>query len=88
METEQLTVYEALRQIRPRWLRPGGVRTRMSGQTDNVSVYLGTQRMDGVAFLMTLDPRAVKEIRLYSSSDATTLLGTNNMGGALVITLR
>ena len=44
--------------------------------------------MGTVDFLRTLDTRNIAEIRIYSASDATTLFGTGNMGGAIAITRR
>ncbi len=88
VETEQPTVYEALRQLRPRWLRPRGRGLRMSGAVDVVSVYMGNQRMGSVDFLRSLPPRAVGELRLYTAAEATTIFGTGNMGGAIAITRR
>ncbi len=86
--TEQPTVYEALRQLRPRWLRSRAGSSRTSGERNEVMVYVGGQRMGTVDFLRTLDPRNVAEIRVYSASDATTIFGTGNMGGAIAITRR
>ena len=60
----------------------------MSGQRDEVSVYLGNQHMGGVEFLRTLDPRTVLELRFYTAAEATTIFGTGNMGGAIAITRR
>ena len=85
-ETQQENVYEALRQLRPRWLRArgGGGATR----TVTVSVYMGAQRMGNVDFLRSLDAQGIREIRFYTSSEATTRFGTDNVGGAIVITRR
>ncbi len=83
-ETQQANVYDALRQLRPRWLRAraGGGATR----TLRVTVYMGSQRMGGVEFLRTLDAQEVRELRYYTGSEATTMFGTDNAGGAIVIT--
>ena len=88
METEATTVYEALRQLRPRWLRPRAGSSRASGERNEVNVYVGGTLMGTVDFLRTLDPHTVTEVRVYSATDATTLFGTGNMGGAIAITRR
>ncbi len=54
LETQQTTVFEALRQLRPRWLRTRG-RVRQEGNV-TVNVYMGGQRMGPVEFLTTIDP--------------------------------
>ena len=83
-ETQQESVYDALRQLRPRWLRSrgGGGATR----TLTVTVYMGSQRMGSVEFLRTLDAQEIGELRYYTGSEATTRFGTDNAGGAIVIT--
>ena len=85
--TDRGSVYDALRQLRPRWLTARGVGTRGAGNL-TVSVYMGRQRMGDVEFLRTLDPQSVGEIRFYSSSEATTIFGTAGAGGVIVITRR
>lgn len=84
--TEAATVFDALRQLRRLWLA-GRRRTSRSG-TSSVSVYVGSQRMGDADFLQTLEPRAVREIRYYTPSEATTIYGTEAGGGAIVVTLR
>ena len=87
LETQQSTVFDALRQLRPQWLRARGVRTA-DGERLPVSVYIGGQRMGTVNFLNSLDPQAVSEIRFYTASEATTTFGTGNLGGVIAITRR
>ncbi len=84
LETQQTTVFEALRQVRPRWLRTRG---RVEGNV-TVNVYMGGQKMGPVEFLTTLDPQSVSEIRFYTAAEATTLFGTGNMAGVISITRR
>lgn len=86
VETQRMNVYEAVRQLRPRWLTTRGG-ARAQGQL-TVSVYIGRQRMGGVDFLETLDPQDVGQIRFYTGSEATTIFGTNAAGGVLEITRR
>ncbi len=85
-DTHQTTVFDALRRLRPQWLRARGA-ARVSGNL-TVSVFMGRQRMGNVDFLRTLDPQAVRELRLYTASDATTMFGIDNEGGVIAITLR
>ena len=85
-ETQQTTVFDALRRLRPQWLRARGA-ARVSGNL-TVSVFMGRQRMGNVDFLRTLDPQAVRELRFYTASEATTMFGIDNEGGVIAITLR
>ncbi len=85
-ETQQSTVYDALQQLRPQWLRArGGARTR---GTIWVTVFIGGQRMGDVGFLRSLAPNTVSEIRFYTASEATMTFGSDNAGGVIAITQR
>ena len=86
MATQQATVFDALRQLRPRWLSSrGGARV---GRNLSVTVYMGRQRMGTVDFLRTLDPQAVRDVRFYTGSEATTIFGTDAAGGVIEISRR
>ena len=85
VETQHTNLYEALSQLRPWWLRPRGVRN-LDGNI-GVNVYIENQRVT-VDFWRALDPKTVREVRRYTSSEATTIFGTSHMGGAIVITQR
>jgi hypothetical protein len=88
-----VSLYEALRQIRPTFLRPrNAVGVRPSGTSavnteTQVQVYIGTMRMEGVDHLKDIMARNVKEVRLLEPQQANSRYGGNNSGGALVITL-
>jgi hypothetical protein len=86
MATEHGNVYDALLQLRRRWLAGRSITTR-SGTT-RVQVLVGSQPMGGVDALRSLDPQSVKEVRFYTGRDATTLFGMDMGGGAIVVTLR
>ncbi len=85
VETEQPTLLQALQQLRPWWLRPRGVRNL--GGDVGVSIYIGNQPIT-VDILRGLNPKTVREVRRYTSSEATTIFGTGHMGGVIVITQR
>jgi hypothetical protein len=84
--TEHANVYDALRELRRRWLI-GRTVTTTAGPT-RVAVFVGSQRMGGVDFLRNLDLQAVREVRFYSGLEATTLFGTDAGGGVIQVTLR
>ncbi len=86
VETRQSTVFEALRQLRPRWLRSRGAGP--AGERYEVNIYVGNQLMGTLDFLRTIKPEAVRELRRYTASEATTTFGTGNMGGVIAITRR
>jgi hypothetical protein len=57
------------------------------GYTAVVAVYFDRQLMGSVGVLRSLNPIDVQEVRFYTASEATTRFGTNNEGGAIVLTL-
>ena len=82
---QQLTAYDAIQQLRPRWLQArGAMNIRDSGQVyPRVSV-------DGVSRgemdqLRTISVHMIKEIRFLSAADATTRFGTGYAGGVIEI---
>lgn len=79
-EVLDLNAYEAVRRLRPAWLR--------SRTTDGPSVYVDGMRGGGMDDLRTLDTADIQEIRFLSASDATTRFGTNNVDGAILVTTR
>ena len=65
---------------RPFWLR--GV----AGY--DPSVYINSIEMGGIESLDNVSIQAIQEMKYLSPSEATTMYGTNNMGGAIEIRSR
>jgi hypothetical protein len=76
------TAYEAIRRLRPFWLRPGYV-----GGNAPV-VYLDNIRQSDEQILHRLGAHEVVEVRYMNSSDATTRYGTGHDGGAILVFTR
>jgi hypothetical protein len=79
-EVEELDAYDAVRQLRPAWLR---VRTG----TEPPGVYLNNTRFgsDPTA-LRNLRPSGIERMEYFNATDATTRFGLGNTGGAIVVT--
>lgn len=75
-----LDAYQAVSRLRSPWLRGRG------GQ--EVSVYVNGVRRAGTEDLRMLDTADVEEIRFLSATEATTRFGTDNVGGAILVTTR
>jgi hypothetical protein len=80
------TALDAVRALRPRFLR-----TRPSGSVQNqdpvpIAVYVNGTRRGGIEALDQILARAVIEIRWLSGNDATTRFGTNHESGAILVT--
>ncbi len=86
LRTQETAVYDAVRRLRPLWLRPRG-RGRI-GYDPVVNVYLDGAPIGDATVLQTVLCNDVGEVRFYSASEATMRFGTNNEGGAIVLTRR
>ena len=87
--------YDLIQRLRPNFLRtrgavhgaaaPGG----SSGfEAVDVSVYLDDTRVGGSEQLRQMGTSDIREIRYYSSSEATTKWGTGNTAGAIQVITR
>ncbi len=80
-EVQQLSVYQAIQRLRPRWLR------QRSNRLPNVYID-GSRRTGGLDDLRSMRTSEVQEMQYLSGSDATTRFGTGNDGGAILVTTR
>ena len=82
-----VSLYDALSQIRPAFLRPRTV----AGATvaaPQLQVYVGElQMMEGVTHLREIMAKNVKEVRFLEPQQANARYGGNNSGGALLVTM-
>ena len=76
-------MYDAIRMLRPRWLRPRGA--LKYSRPIFVTVYLDGQPMGQVSFLENLAPDAVRDARFYNAAEATFRFGSANEGGVLAV---
>jgi hypothetical protein len=75
---DQLSAYQAIQRLRPRWLR-----TRLGRAP--VPIIDGAPRRD-LRDLQTIRATEVEEMRFMSAADATTRYGTGYDGGAILVT--
>jgi hypothetical protein len=80
-EVQQLSVYQTIQRLRPRWLR------QRSNKLPNVYID-GSRRTGGLDDLRSMRTSEVQEMQYLSGSDATTRFGTGNDGGAILVTTR
>lgn len=78
---QQLDGYDAVRRLRPMWLRARG------GAAPQVIVD-GNRAAGGLEALRSMRASEIQEMRYLSSSDATTRFGTGFDGGAILVTTR
>ena len=92
--TEQLersghvNLYDALRTIRPNFLRTRAPAQGATGEAP-IKVYVGGMQMiDGMDHLRQLTTRAVQEVEFLEPHQANARFGGNNAGGALLIIMK
>ena len=73
------TAKDAIEIARPIWLRRKGI---------DPSIYMNGILMGGLDPLDNISINSVKEMRFLPSAEATTMYGTNNMGGVIEIKSR
>ena len=73
------TAKDAIEISRPIWLRRKGI---------DPSIYMNGMLMGGLDQLDNISINSVKEMRFLPSAEATTMYGTNNMGGVIEIKSR
>ena len=84
-----LTLYDAIRRLRPNFLKPRGLAAYGAPETTVLTLYVDGQRMDSVDDLRRISCNEVAEVRFYEPQIANTkFAGHNNAGGAIAVTLK
>lgn len=83
--TAAVTAYDAVRQLRPQWLRRRGRSSIQNATAEVLVVYLDGARFGGPDALRSVAAGSVLEIRHLDARDATTRFGTGHAGGALLV---
>jgi len=83
--TSAVTAYDAVRQLRPEWLRRRGRSSIQNATAEVLVVYLDGARFGGPETLRSVAVGSVLEIRHLHASDATTRFGTGHAGGAMLV---
>lgn len=86
--TSAVTAYDAVRQLRPEWLRRRGRSSIQNANAEVLVIYLDGTRLGNVRTLSTVTAASILEIRHLDATDATTRFGTGHAGGALLIRSR
>ena len=81
------TVHDAIRRLRPRWLRTRG-RTSTRDAEPGMPVFIDNVRSGSTDRLESLPIDQVEQLRYLSPSDATTRWGTNMSLGAIEVIMR
>lgn len=83
-----MDAYEAVRQLRPEFLRARGSFSIRSAEGQYPVVYVGGVRYGELNQLRTIRANEVHSIRFIGAADATTRWGTGHAGGVIEVILR
>ena len=84
MDTHAVDAYEAIRILRPSWLRPRGQTSVLARST--VMVYIDNVQVGGPDVLRGVPLTTVTTMEYVDPSSATQRWGTNHVHGAIVVT--
>lgn len=82
--TGQGNVYDAIRVLRPNWLRRPHASPATSGDAEIV-VYVDGQRSGGLAVLRGMNAGAPRVVRYYSPSEAQGRFGGGSLDGVIEV---
>lgn len=83
---DNLTAYEAIRRLKPTWLRYRGQSVLTGPDRESFRVYLDNNLFGRADALSQLRVRDIAEIRFLSAREATLRFGTDHTMGAILIT--
>ena len=83
--THSLTAHDAVRLLRPTFLRTRGQTSIMRQTTDEPVVYLDDRRMGGLAALRDIPVQLIFQFRYLSSSEAQLKWGSGHPGGVVQV---
>ena len=86
VDTSELTLFDSIQRLRPRWLRSRG--TSSARGTAPVVVYLDNVRIGDIGHLHDIPVESVETVSFVSASDATTRWGIGVSGGVILVTSR
>lgn len=78
---------EAVRQLRPTWLRTHGSQSFGEGDPPVPMVYVSRQQYGTADSLRDFRVEHVRELRYLSPTEATTVYGTGHRGGVIEVVL-
>ncbi len=80
--------YDAVQQLRPRWLTSRGASSLQQSGGDMPIVYVGDRRHGPIETLRGFDTDGITSLRFINAANATTRYGGGHTGGVIQITLR
>jgi hypothetical protein len=84
-ETNVGNLYDALRRLRPQWLRPRGSASIVSPESTEPVVYVSGIRRGEPRTLQNVNVDQVSSVQFIDARDATTRFGTGHGGGVILV---
>ncbi len=85
LATHASSLFDAIQQAHPEFLRNRGFSSISSAAVDIPRVFVDNLEMGDIQVLKTINPNDVLEVRRYSAEEATTRWGTGYVGGAIEV---
>jgi hypothetical protein len=86
-ETRAANLWDALRQLRPQWLRARASSSLISGQGGEPVVYVHNVLHGPLRTLQQMNIDQVRRVEFIDGRDATTRFGTGHGGGVIMVDL-
>ena len=83
--THASTLYDAIQQAHPEFLRTRGFSSISNARADVPRVFVDNMDLGDVQILKSIYPNDVAEVRRFSAEEATTRWGTGYVGGAIAV---
>ncbi len=83
---DQLSVYEAVRRLKPNWFRYRGQSVLVSPEREGLRVYLDGSFFGDAESVQAIMVQNIQEIRFLDARQATLRFGTGHTVGALLLT--
>ncbi len=87
-EIDYLNGLEALRRLRPNWLRVRGQSTFSRQASAGIRLYVDGRRRDDISELGRIPTTHILEMRFLNGREATTRYGTDHGDGAILVELK
>jgi len=82
------SVYDALQQLRPTFLRSRDIQTTSHQDITPVAVFVDGGRTEGIDVLRSIRASNVKELRFYEPAEANAKFGTGHNGGLIEVVMQ
>jgi GDP-D-mannose dehydratase len=82
------TAFEAIRQLRPEYLRTRGAQSVQNPSAEYAVVYVNGVRAGDLGMLHSIRATDIQEVRYMNASEATTRYGTGHAGGVIEVRTR